>query len=159
MYHDFVKTFTNFEVVHLDGETSKDEASLRAKVPWHMKLWHGSWQKGVSAGGCRNNSGKVLAIKKTVKPIFISNSVSSKFLDTFHINPQFQLILPDSADIVICLSQHSVLEPKVIGFTVYQASKTSTETIGKSFFKRNKSFLNSQYSNSRQVSLIFANAW
>ncbi|XP_076323479.1 calpain-C-like [Tachypleus tridentatus] len=128
-YQDFVKTFTSFEVVHLDTETSKDEPTLRTKIPWHMKLCHGHWHRGVSAGGCRNNT------------------------DTFHTNPQYQLILPDTQELLISLNQHSVLEPKVIGFTLYQLPKSSVETLGKSFFKKNKSLVNSQYSNSRQISM------
>ena len=39
--------------------------------------------------------------------------------DTFHINPQLHLILSEPDEVVISLSQHSVLEPKVIGFSVY----------------------------------------
>ncbi|XP_054707542.1 calpain-C-like [Uloborus diversus] len=128
-YHDFVKTFTSLEAVHLDTETSKDEPTLRSKIPWHMKVWHGQWQRGVSAGGCRNN------------------------LDSFHINPQFQIVLPESEEVVISLSQHSILEPKVIGFAVFPMCKTLTsEIMDKTFFKKTKSIYSSSYSNSRQVS-------
>jgi calpain-9 len=56
-YADFIKTFTHLEVVHLDKETSRDEPSLQNKNTWQMKLHQGSWRKGVSAGGCRNNPG------------------------------------------------------------------------------------------------------
>lgn len=55
---EFVKTFSHLEVVHLDGETSKDEPTLRNKISWHMRMWQGAWQKGVTAGGCRNNAGE-----------------------------------------------------------------------------------------------------
>ncbi|KAG8184912.1 hypothetical protein JTE90_017767 [Oedothorax gibbosus] len=128
-YHDFVKTFTCVEAVHLDSETSKDEPTLRSKAPWHMRVWHSQWQRGVSAGGCRNN------------------------LDSFHINPQFQVVLPEDEEVVISLSQHSILEPKVIGFAVFPMCKTlSTEIMDKSFFKKTKSIYSSAYSNSRQVS-------
>lgn len=41
---------------------------------------------------------------------------------------------------------------KVIGFTAYTLPKNSTESINKQFFKKNKSLVNSQYTNSRQVS-------
>ncbi|XP_013777811.1 calpain-C-like [Limulus polyphemus] len=127
-YQDFVKTFTTLEVVHLDGETSKDEPTLRGKTPWLMKLWYGRWQRGVSAGGCRNHT------------------------DTFHTNPQLRLILSDNQEVIISLTQHSALNSKIIGFTIYGLPKTNSELLPKSFFKRNKSLLNSQYSNSRQVS-------
>lgn len=56
-YSDFVKTFTHLEVVHLDAETSRDEPSLHSKHTWQMKLYQGSWRRGVTAGGCRNNQG------------------------------------------------------------------------------------------------------
>jgi hypothetical protein len=41
---------------------------------------------------------------------------------------------------------------QVIGFTAYSLPKNNSETIGKEFFKKNKSLVNSQYTNSRQVS-------
>ncbi|KAL1427842.1 hypothetical protein MTO96_003175 [Rhipicephalus appendiculatus] len=128
-YQDFMKTFTSLEVVHLDSETSRDELSLRDKTPWQMKVWKGHWQKGVTAGGCRNNT------------------------DTFHINPQFQLILSESEEVVISLSQDAVIEPKVMGFTIYQTPKPPNEALDKAFFKKNKSLLSSQYSNCKQVSV------
>lgn len=58
-YTDFVKTFTHLEVVHLDQETSKDEPSLYRKHTWQMRIHQGSWQRGVTAGGCRNNPGYI----------------------------------------------------------------------------------------------------
>ncbi|KAK7791465.1 hypothetical protein R5R35_002386 [Gryllus longicercus] len=127
-YSDFVKTFTHLEVVHLDSDTSRDEPSLHHKNTWQMRLYQGAWQRGVSAGGCRNNP------------------------DTFHINPQLHLILSEMEEVIISLNQHSIMEPKVIGFTAYSLPKNNTETIGKQFFKKNKSLVNSQYTNSRQVS-------
>lgn len=72
-YHDFVKTFTSIEAVHLDTDTSKDEPTLRSKVPWHMKVWHGQWQRGVSSGGCRNNLGTHMSI--TIQKIFQENAI------------------------------------------------------------------------------------
>lgn len=61
-YSDFVKTFTHLEAVHLDSDTSRDEPSLHHKQTWQMRLYQGSWQKGVSAGGCRNNPGAGLVL-------------------------------------------------------------------------------------------------
>ncbi|GLH12036.1 Putative calpain 3 [Gryllus bimaculatus] len=72
--------------------------------------------------------------------------------NTFHINPQLHLILSEMEEVIISLNQHSIMEPKVIGFTAYSLPKNNTETIGKQFFKKNKSLVNSQYTNSRQVS-------
>jgi len=129
VYADFLKVFTHLEVVHLDSDTSRDEPSLQGKCTWQMRLYQGNWIKGVSAGGCRNNP------------------------ETFHINPQLNLLVSDMEEVVVSLNQHSIMEPKVIGFTAYALSgKSTTETIPKAFFKKNKSLVNSQYTNSRQVS-------
>lgn len=132
---DFISNFTHLECVHLDSDTSRDEPSLADKSRrWSMRLYQGSWKRGVSAGGCRNNP------------------------DTFHINPQLQLILNDREDVIISLNQHSVMEPKVIGFTLYSLNNLQsqpnkiTECLPKAFFKKHKSLLNSQYTNSRQIS-------
>ena len=56
-YMDFIKTFTHLEVVHLDSETARDEPSMADKKRWSMRFYSGAWQRGVTAGGCRNNSG------------------------------------------------------------------------------------------------------
>lgn len=141
---DFISNFSHLECVHLDSDTSRDEPSLTEKGKrWLMRLYQGSWKRGVSAGGCRNNP------------------------DTFHINPQLQLIVNEREDVIISLNQHSVMEPKVIGFTLYSLNNNSnntnnqsaaqspqkiTECLPKTFFKKHKSLLNSQYTNSRQIS-------
>lgn len=158
-WSDFVKIFSHLEVVYLDGETSRDEPSLReglgtvSKFPMTVKLYRGIWRKGVTAGGCRNNP------------------------DTFHLNPQLEITLQMESDdlVVCCLNQHSVLEPQVVGFSIYSANSMtqangnvlnknnncqnmtkggkSFQRLEKSFFKKHKSLLNSSYSNSRQVVL------
>jgi hypothetical protein len=170
-YNDFMRIFTHLEVVFLDAETSRDEPSLRngcgaSRFPMTVKLYRGTWRKGVTAGGCRNNP------------------------DSFHQNPQIELTLALESDdmMIICLNQHSVLEPQVVGFSIYHANTSSGGTNGivnsavtsssscssassspsihtsdkltpksqkvdRSFFKKNKSLMNSSYSNSRQVLL------
>lgn len=125
-YTDFIKTFTHLEVVHLDSETARDEPSMASKRVWSMRYYSGAWQRGVTAGGCRNNS------------------------DTFHINPQLQLHLTAGDTCVLSLSQHCVSEPQVIGFTGYPLPPES-DSIGRSYFRNNRSLLNSQYTNSRHV--------
>ncbi|XP_043244576.1 calpain-C-like [Amphibalanus amphitrite] len=126
-YSDFVKTFTHLEVVHLDEDTARDEPSLRSRMPWQVKVYQGSWRRGVTAGGCRNNT------------------------DTFHINPRLHLVLSVPEEVVISLTQHTVTEPRVVGFTVYPVSNGAVDAIDNSFFKK-KSLVNSQYTNGRQVS-------
>lgn len=64
-YSDFVRTFTQLEVIHLDGETSRDEPSLRHKTPWTSRVYQGTWLKGVTAGGCRNNAGEGRGLART----------------------------------------------------------------------------------------------
>ena len=132
-YDDFMKTFTHLEVIHLDSETSKDEPSLRGKTSWFIKLWRGVWRKGVTAGGCRNH------------------------VQSFHTNPQLLITLNHSDTLIICLNQHSIMEPKVIGFSLYHYLNTNCETkearLDKSFFKKNRSIYNSLYTNSKQISM------
>jgi len=136
---DFLRTFTHIEVVHLDADTARDEPTLNGKNPWTLRLYHGRWQKGVSAGGCRNNP------------------------DTFHMNPQLSINLSEADEVVLALNQHTATDPKVIGFTGYAINNNETggsgngtegqTQLGKSYFKSRKSLLNSQYTNSRQVTI------
>lgn len=58
-YSYWLQTFTQIDIVHLDGETSRDEPSLKDKNPWTARVYKGQWKKGVSAGGCRNYLGKI----------------------------------------------------------------------------------------------------
>lgn len=104
-YSDFMKTFTHLEIVHLDNETSRDEPSLHHKTTWQMRIYQGAWQKGVSAGGCRNNP------------------------DTFHINPQLHLILSEVEEVVLSLNQHSIMEPKVINSLYYNWKSDDTSHV------------------------------
>lgn len=95
-FMSLTETFTNLECIHLDTDTAKDELSLSDRPRrWSMKMYQGYWRKGVSAGGCRNH-------------------------DSFHINPQLQLLVTDKEDVIIALNQHTAVEPKVIGFTMYK---------------------------------------
>ncbi|XP_040169218.1 calpain-C isoform X2 [Anopheles arabiensis] len=130
-FFDMTQTFTHLECVHLDSDTARDEPQLADKSRrWLMRLYQGAWKRGVTAGGCRNNP------------------------DSFHINPQLQLFLSEKEDVIISVNQHSVLEPKVIGFTVYNLNSVQNINgcLSKNFFKKHKSLVNSQYTNSRQIS-------
>ncbi|CAG5028936.1 unnamed protein product [Parnassius apollo] len=128
LFSDFKDTFTRLEIVHLDLESSKAESSLSDKLKWQVKTHQGRWKKGVTAGGCRNH------------------------INFFHMNPQIQLDLHEPDTVIISLNQHSIMEPKVIGFSIYKLPKGLTETASAFFFKKTKSSINSQYTNSRQVS-------
>lgn len=129
---EWSRTFTNLDVVHLDSETARDEPSLRGTKPWHTRMYSGRWRRGVTAGGCRNNA------------------------DTFHINPQLLVAVQNTgnepnddqsdseeADMIASLNQHSITEPKVVGFTAYRAANSSeqaqmNEQLGKQWFKKNR---------------------
>lgn len=144
------QSFTFLECVHLDTDTAKDESSLADRPKrWQMKMYQGQWRRGVTAGGCRNH-------------------------DSFHINPQLQLTIQEKEDVIIALNQHTAIEPKVIGFTMYKLSTgkkwvplesnpvTSmfsisvknkvSECLPKEFFKSQVSYINSDYGNTRHVS-------
>lgn len=71
------------------------------------------------------------------------------------MNPQLSINLSDVDEVVLALNQHTATDPKVIGFTGYSinTNETDQQLLGKSYFKSRKSLLNSQYTNSRQVSL------
>ncbi len=49
---------TNFELTDVGCFNLFIKKTILGKVPWMLRLYHGRWQKGVSAGGCRNNTGK-----------------------------------------------------------------------------------------------------
>ena len=104
-YMDFIRTFTHLEVVHLDSETAWDEPSMQGKIRWNMRFYSGAWQKGVTADGCRNNSGNLRYLSKWI--------LKRKIADTFHINPQLQLHVSQHDKVILSLSQHCVSEPKV----------------------------------------------
>ncbi|KAH8408820.1 hypothetical protein KR009_001026 [Drosophila setifemur] len=129
-FYDFVQIFTNLEVVYLDTDTANDEAMLKSRpLHWKMKMYQGQWKRGVTAGGCRNH-------------------------ESFHINPQLLVSVQERQDVVVALNQHTAVEPKVIGFTMYTWDHDYglTECLQKDFFKGHVSFLNSDYGNTRHVS-------
>lgn len=44
-WHEFVKTFTTVEVIYLDGETARDEPSLRGRLPLQLKVTINKFRK------------------------------------------------------------------------------------------------------------------
>ena len=75
--------------MHLDSETARDEPGMAAKERWNLRLYTGAWQRGVTAGGCRN------------------------YAETFHMNPQLQIVIQQAEAVILSLSQHSVTHPQV----------------------------------------------
>jgi calpain-9 len=73
------------------------------------------------------------------------------------MNPQLVITVPDATDVILSVAQNNALEPQVIGFTGYdlseEASADGTMDTTKDFFKTKRSLVNSQYTNSRQVTL------
>ena len=131
---DFVAD-SGLEVIHLDGDTSRDEPSLQGKAPWAVRVFKGNWRKNVTAGGCRN------------------------YQESFHLNPQIMLsVLKDNTDVVMSVCQYNALEPQVIGFSAYPYelpvdNEEETNTASKEYFKSHRSVINSQFTNSRQVAM------
>ncbi|XP_021189664.1 calpain-C isoform X2 [Helicoverpa armigera] len=127
LFSEFQRVFTRIEVVHLDSETCRAEPFLADKSKWQMKMHQGGWKRGVSAGGCRN------------------------YTNFFHTNPQIQIVLTEPDTVIISLNQHCTMEPKVIGFSIFKIPAPLNETARALFFRKVKSTINSQYTNSRQV--------
>ncbi|XP_065056554.1 calpain-9-like isoform X1 [Rhopilema esculentum] len=148
-YNDFTSEFTRLEVCML----SPDSAGDVDRKTWEANVYQGSWQKGVSAGGCRN------------------------FPDSFHANPQFKVKLedPDSDDeednctLVIGVIQKNRRKIKklgaqnlTIGFAIYKLGDDADQyadhgRMGKDFFLYNKSTARSDnFINSREVTGRFS---
>ncbi|PIK48449.1 putative calpain-9 isoform X1 [Apostichopus japonicus] len=70
-YEDFIQEFTRVDVCNLSPASMR---GTRGNKKWIENIQQGRWQKGASAGGCRN------------------------FPDTFWINPQFALGLEEEDD-------------------------------------------------------------
>jgi calpain len=109
-FQDFKINFSKLEICNLSPDSLADNQLRR----WEVSYFEGAWINGISAGGCR------------------------KFLDTFHLNPQYLITLvdPDEYDnedlctCVIALMQKNS-RPKrnmglgslCIGFAVYQVKE------------------------------------
>jgi hypothetical protein len=53
----FTKLFSSLLCVHFDAETCASEPQLRHKLPLNTRTLNGVWQRGATAGGCRNEKG------------------------------------------------------------------------------------------------------
>ena len=150
-FEDFANNFTRLEICMLSPDSAGDSDRKR----WEMQLNQGTWQKHVSAGGCRN------------------------FKDTFHSNPQYKVHLEDPDDddeeinncsIVLGLIQKGRRNIKrvgaqnlTIGFSIYKLNEDQVKSIDedgrlpKEFFSKNKSYARSKdFVNAREVTERFS---
>jgi calpain len=147
-FEDYVDNFTKIEICMLNPDSSGDSTARK----WHMDVKQGTWQKHVTAGGCRN------------------------FLATFANNPQFRVKLEDPDDddkvdnctIVLGLIQKGRRNLKrvgvqnlTIGFTIYEVGPdaikfTDNNRLTKQFFEYHKSAAKSQFVNGREVTGRFS---
>lgn len=73
-FADFVKNFEKVEVCNLGPEAAEAVLGNKSSKHWEYQGFEGSWVKGATAGGCRNN------------------------LDSFACNPQYRITLNDPDD-------------------------------------------------------------
>lgn len=160
-FHDFKQNFTRVELCNLTPDALESDTT---KHQWHAQMFEGSWVRGVSAGGCRNN------------------------LQTFAMNPQYLITLvdPDEEDdeenctMIVALMQKNRRAAKktqmgsselTIGFAIYSLKDGvyQRDPIGESspqfrqqllntdFFKYNCSVARSPtYINLREVTARFS---
>jgi len=159
-FHDFSKNFTRVELCNL----TPDELDSNVQRQWHAQMFEGSWIRGQTAGGCRNN------------------------LNTFAMNPQFVITLtdPDEDDdqenctMIVALMQKNRRSAKkyqmgsselTIGFAIYalrdgvyqrdpvgsSAPQFRQQLLNVDFFKYNCSVARSPtYINLREVTSRFS---
>ncbi|CAG2172973.1 unnamed protein product, partial [Oppiella nova] len=116
-FTDFKNNFTRLEICNLSPD-SLDEDNKRR---WEVSYFEGSWVRGISAGGCRNN------------------------LQTFHLNPQYLISLVDIDEdddedyctcVVALMQKNHRLKRKMgsdsltIGFAIYEVKDGHTVTDG-----------------------------
>jgi len=141
-YEDFLRYFNELEMCHLCPEKM---LRVQEHVFLDVKNWHGKWEEGVSAGGCRN------------------------FLSTFISNPQYSVTLKDVDDedeeelctLMVSLMQKGRRSLKdegkedlSIGFVIYKLENKdqARSQLGENFFKYTAhSALSDSFVNAREV--------
>eukprot|EP00058_Branchiostoma_floridae_P005388 XP_002590876.1 hypothetical protein BRAFLDRAFT_129583 [Branchiostoma floridae] len=145
-FEDWRTNFTRLEICNLPPDAMQEDDPKKKKMKWVTSLQEGKWQKGATAGGCRN------------------------FPDTFWINPQYRISLdaaddPDPDDdevacsVIIALMQRSKRAEKVmgtgmltIGFAIYELEDPDCETLKKEYFMYHKSVARSpSFINTREI--------
>jgi hypothetical protein len=160
-FHDFRENFTRVELCNL----TPDSLEGNVQRQWHSQIFEGSWVRGCTAGGCRNN------------------------LNTFAQNPQYVITLvdPDEDDdeenctMIVALMQKNKRSAKryqmgssdlTIGFaiyalkdtgyfdenpTAYSQTQNGQQILSTDFFKYNTSVARSPtYINLREVTARFS---
>lgn len=145
-FQEFLRQFTRLEICNLSPDAlNKDGVSK-----WHTAVYDGTWRRGSTAGGCRNNPA------------------------TFWINPQFKITLMEEDDdpddnelscscLVALMQKDRRKERKVggdmhtIGFAVYEVPDEfkgcQNVHLKKDFFLRHQSCARSEtFINLREVS-------
>ena len=132
-FDDFMRNFEKLEICNLGPDVMEEVAEMTGvkagSHPWAVNSHDGSWRRGTTAGGCRNN------------------------LRTFAMNPQYRVQLTDSdpndddelCTVVIGVLQKyrrelksSGLDNLAIGFALYEANGVRGK-LGTDFFANNKS--------------------
>ncbi|XP_077996689.1 calpain-1 catalytic subunit-like isoform X2 [Glandiceps talaboti] len=143
-YQDFTKEFERAEIVNLTPDELSD--GVQGKK-WDASFSDCRWQKGATAGGCRN------------------------FPDTFYINPQIRMTLteeddddPDDDDegcsVIVALMQKNRRRQRklgkemlTIGFAIYEIDANTPSPLPKDYFLYHASKARSNtFVNSREIS-------
>uniref|UniRef100_A0A4W3HRS4 Calpain 9 n=1 Tax=Callorhinchus milii TaxID=7868 RepID=A0A4W3HRS4_CALMI len=131
-FEDFCKHFGKLEVCNLTPDSLYGDSTRK----WNVSVYEGKWQKGSTAGGCRN------------------------FPETFWTNPQYKLRLHDADDgkndstLMIAILQKNRRKLRkegvdllTIGFAIYKA-EPGDDHLPEEFFQfhasvaRSKSYIN-----------------